>query len=434
MVRLTQLLFYIQPKPEYADFAERVLFNHILAAQHPGDGRICYFTPLSPGCGRKYETLYDGFTCCTCSGMDSYAKHADFIYAHSEDDLYVNLFAASEVLWRDKGVSLRQDTNFPDEASAKFTFTCAQPVEFTLYARCPAWSVDGIEVLLNGEAQNVSARRGGYAAIKRTWQSGDVVELRFPMSLRIESMPDDPNKVAFFYGPILLATPFDPETSNSPTPVLIRGDKPFTQSIVSVEGKSLEFTLTGAARPSDLPLLPFFRLHDKPYVVYWDVTSEDEWNQRVEKRAVKVREQEVLNARTVDVVKIGDEVSESAHGFKGENTQSGNGAYGQYMETKWRHAAPGGWFSYDLAVVQGQPNALLCSYWGKETGARVFDILVNGTIVATQTLDSSRASEFYVVETPIPAELFKDAAKITVTFKPHDGNTAGGVFGVRVVK
>ncbi len=435
MIRLTQLLFYIQPRAEYAEYAERVLFNHILAAQHPADGRICYFTPLAPGCARRYETLYDGFTCCTCSSLDSYSKHAEFIYAHDANALYVNLFAASEVNWREKGVSIRQDTKFPDEDAARFTIACGQPTDFTLYLRCPVWSVDGTSISLNGERQNVAARSGGYASIKRVWNDGDNVELRFPMSLRMEAMPDNPKKIAFFYGPILLAAPVDEANDDVLPPALVpTAEKPLADAIVPVQGKSLEFTMTGVAKPNDLPMMPFFRLHDRPYVVYWDVMSEADYAKRQEENAARIAEREALNARTADSVKIGDDASESAHAMKGENTQSGFGAYGQHMKTRWRHAGSGGYFSYELAVLPGQPNALRCTYWGKETGSRTFDILVNGIAVATQTLDSNHPSEFYNVETQIPAELTKDAFKITVTFKPHDGNTAGGLFGIRTVK
>jgi hypothetical protein len=162
--------------------------------------------------------------------------------------------------------------------------------------------------------------------------------------------------------------------------------------------------------------------------------TDEEWTKRQAAHKAWIEARDVLNARTVDAVNIGDEVSESSHRMKGENTQSGAGAYGQHMSRRFRHGASGGWFSYEMAVRPGQSIALLCTYWGKEVGPRTFDILVNGTVIATQTLDSNHPPAFYDVETPIPPELTMDAAKVTVTFRPHVHNTAGGLFGIRTVK
>ena len=438
MVRLTQLLFAIEPRCEYADYVERVLFNHILAAQHPDDARICYFTPLSPGVGRTYEPLFGRFACCTCSSFESYAKHAEFIYAHGADEVFVNLYAASELTWRDKGVKITQDTRFPDEDTVRIAVTCERPVAFTLNLRCPAYCVEGAAISLNGIQQPIAARPGSYAAIKRTWQTGDHVEIRLPMSPRVETMPDNANRVAFFAGPILLAAGMEiPQAQDDESlfvPALIPGGKPLTSALTPVEGKALEFTLTGMTKSGDVSLRPFFRLHDQPYAVYWDVLSEDAWKNREAEQSKRSEAAKALDDRTFDKVLIGDAKSESSHQMKGEKTQSGFGAYGKHMRRQWRHAPSGGWFSYDMAIQPGQPAAIRCTYWGKETGARTFDILVNGTLIATQTLDGNHPEAFYDVTHPIPPELLKDTPKITVTFKPHADNTAGGVFGIRTIK
>ena len=132
MIRLTGLLFGFEPKAEYGDFVERLLWNQVLAAQHPGDGRVCYYMPLASDHTKPYETLYDRFSCCTCSGFDSYARHGDSIYFHTADTLFVNLFIASEVHWKDKRVRLRQETRFPEEESVRYKLTCDGQPAFKL--------------------------------------------------------------------------------------------------------------------------------------------------------------------------------------------------------------------------------------------------------------------------------------------------------------
>lgn len=434
MVRLTQLLFAIKPKAEYADFVERVLFNHVLAAQHPADARICYFTPLISGCARTYQPLYEAFTCCTCSGLDSYAKHCEFVYMHDPEALFVNLFADSEVHWREKGVHIRQETRFPDEDCVRFSFVCDQPSEFTVNLRCPAWAMRGVAISVNGHAEQVSAFPSGYAAIKRTWQTGDRAEIRLPMPLHVEAMPDNPNKVAFFVGPILLAAEREADEreddDNSISEALVSNGKALIEVLNPVEGKPLEFTLSGIARPKDFVLRPFFRLHDTPYVVYWDILTEGAWTAN----AKAVEERKAATADDVDRVRIGVETSESAHQMKGEKTASGNGAYGKHMRTRWRHAESGGWFSYEVAVLPHQANKISCRYWGRELGARKFEVVVDGTVVATESLDGNHPEAFYEAIYTIPEELVGDKSKVTVMFRPLPGNTAGGVFAVRVVK
>ena len=216
--------------------------------------------------------------------------------------------------------------------------------------------------------------------------------------------------------------------------VLSPGATPLTSAVAAVPGKPLEFTLTRIARPKDFALRPFFRLHDQPYVIYWDILTDSDWERRQAEHKTRTEAARVMDEQTIDRVLVGNTDSESAHQLKGKNTEAGHGAYGKHPRRQWRHAASGGWFSYDLMVQPGRPAGLLCTYWGHETGARTFDICVNGTAITTQSLDGNHPEDFYDVTYPIPAELIKDATKITVTFKPHADNTAGGLFGIRTVK
>lgn len=61
-------------------------------------------------------------------------------------------------------------------------------------------------------------------------------------------------------------------------------------------------------------------------------------------------------------------------------------------------------------------------------------MLVNETVIATQSLDRNRPGGFFEVEYPIPPELTGGKRAITVSFRPHEGNLAGGVFGCATLK
>ena len=132
-------------------------------------------------------------------------------------------------------------------------------------------------------------------------------------------------------------------------------------------------------------------------------------------------------ARVVDVVRPGEQQSETDHKLAGGDTQTG-----EFNGRKWRHASD--WFSYAVKVLPAQPVQLACTFWGGDVGQRNFDVVVDGKIIATENLNSNRTGEFYDVAYPLPAELTQGKEKVTVKFTAHPGNLAGGVYGVRILR
>ena len=116
------------------------------------------------------------------------------------------------------------------------------------------------------------------------------------------------------------------------------------------------------------------------------------------------------------------------HNLRGQNTSAG-----PYGGRVWRHAVNGGWFSYDLKVLPDQSMSLLCIFWGEDVG-RTFDVLVNGTKIATTTLNRNRPGEFFDEFYGIPKPLTEGKNTVTVKFQAHPGSLAGGVFGCLMLK
>ena len=123
------------------DFYERGLYNHILASQDPATGGMIYYCPLKPGAFRTYSTPTDAFWCCVGTGMENHAKYPDTIYFQSDAALWVNLFVASTLTWRERGLTVKQETRFPDEDTTRLTFTAQQPTRLTLRLRYPSWAL-----------------------------------------------------------------------------------------------------------------------------------------------------------------------------------------------------------------------------------------------------------------------------------------------------
>ncbi|MBN2136318.1 MAG: glycoside hydrolase family 127 protein [Sedimentisphaerales bacterium] len=115
MLKLTRQLFTWNAETRYADYYERALYNSILSTQNPRTGMMMYFVPLASGRWKMYNLPYDSFWCCTGTGLENHAKYGDSIYFHNGDTLFVNLFIASELDWKQQGVRIRQETAFPEQ-------------------------------------------------------------------------------------------------------------------------------------------------------------------------------------------------------------------------------------------------------------------------------------------------------------------------------
>lgn len=446
MLKLARHMFAWHAAPAEADYYERALYNQILASQDPQTGMMAYHFPLFGAHFRPYNTPRDSFWCCTGTGVESHAKYGDSIYWRDADGLFVNLFIPSVLSWKEKGLTLRQETRFPEADTTRLELTCQEPVAMTLRVRYPAWAERSVTVRVNGEPAEVAAKPGSYIALNRTWKSGDRVEVQVPFSLRTESMPDNPNRLAILYGPLVLAgklgtegiTPPMPYAKSQgdffhgpvpPAPVLVTAGRPVAEWIEAVPDQTLTFRTKGVGCPGDVTLTPLYLLHHERYTVYWDVLTPAQWQQRqAELEAAAQRERE-LAARMVDRVVIGDPQSESAHRLAGERTNSGT-----FHGRAWRDAPDGGWFSFVLQLPDRQPAEVVCTYWGSDRGGRKFDILADGQRVATQELNNTRPGEFFDVVYPLPPDLTKDKASVTIRLQAHPANIAGGLFDLRLLR
>jgi DUF1680 family protein len=433
MLKLTRHLFEWHADARYADYYERALYNHILASQNPEDGMFCYFVPLKPGAKKTYSTPFDSFWCCVGTGMENHTKYGEGIYFKSGDALWVNLFIASELSWKEKGLTVRQETRFPEADTTTLSFKSRKPVTLALRLRYPGWAKNGVTVSVNGKPQEVTAKPGSYVEVRRTWKTGDRVELKVPMSLRLEALPDNPNRAAILYGPVLLAGELGPEDESGAeglvfVPVMVSENRPVAEWVKHVKGEPLTFRTVGAGRPRDVTLYPFYRMHDKRYSVYWDLFTLQQWSARSLEYAQELVRAQQLERMTADYAQPGAMQSERDHNMQGEHTEAG-----EHSSRKWRHATDGGWVSFDLKVAPDRPMGLVTTYWGSDAGDRTFDILVDGVKVATQTLNNDKPGQFFDVTYSIPGELTNGKQKVTVRFQAHPGNIAGGLYGLRMI-
>ncbi len=434
MLKLSRYLFKWKASAEVADFYERALFNHILSSQHPGDGRLIYNLSLEMG-GCKMFQDPGAFTCCIGTGMENHSKYAANIYYHKNDVLYVSQFIASELNWKEKGIIVKQSTQYPEEQGTTFEFETVKPTKFTLNVRYPYWLSKGtLKVMINGKKVNVKQVPESFYDITRTWETGDVVHIEMPFTLRLESMPDDSDRVAVMYGPLVLTGDLgkieNPNAYKSEfIPVIMSENRDPENWLEPVSGRVNTFKSTGVGKPHDVLFRPFYKIYDRRYSIYFDLFNQEKWEEHLAAVKVEQERKKKLEKMTYDFFQPGDKQSENNHNLKGFRSYIKD-----FKNRKGRVAGRNGWLSFDLKVIMGQPMAIVVEYWGGFTGSRTFDILVNDRKIATENISGKKDGRFIDVQYDIPSDLTINNEKLVVTFKPYPGNRAGPFFKVRIIK
>ena len=455
MLKLTEDLHRRNPEARYADYYELATFNHILSSQHPVHGGYVYFTPARPRHYRNYSAPNEAMWCCVGTGMENHGKYGQFIYTHVGNALYVNLFVASELNWKEKGVVLRQDTKFPYDETSRITITQGKG-EFPLLVRYPGWVKPGdFKVSVNGKPVSIISGPSSYVAIDRQWKKGDVVEVTFPMHNSIKYLPNEPQYVALMHGPILLGM----KTGTEDLAHLVADDSRFGQyasgkklpvneapilinnnideiasQIKDIEGKPLHFMLeTKVVNGSNgaCELQPFFEIHDSRYMMYWLALSESSYKDYLAKLAKEEQERQALEARTVDKVQPGEQQPETDHKMETDRSQTGN-----TNDVFWRDARDGHYFSYLMQTAGLTDLQLRLKFWGVgEWKSHEFDVFIDDQLlVSINNTGKYRISEFKYETFDIPAEMLRGKTQVRVKFVAKRGKQIGEIYGVRLVR
>ena len=456
MLKLTEDLNRVKPNGMYGDFYETAMFNHILSAQHPQHGGYVYFTSARPRHYRNYSAPNEAMWCCVGTGMEDHGKYGQFVWTHdkgvkAEDDaLYVNLFVASELNWKDRKMVIRQQTAFPYAKSSVVEVAKGKGT-FILKVRKPSWcenfTVKGVGFDADSYEEN------GFVCIKRKWKKGDQIKISMPMHAYIKPMINVPQYVAIMYGPILLGM----KTGTEDMRGLIADDSRFGQyaggkklaldeapillpkhlddiakNLKPVPGKPLHFKLaTRMENAIDGELQPFFEIHDSRYMMYWLALGENDYKAYMQKLADEEKARQALEARTVDKVNPGEQQPETDHNMEADVTERGN-TEGVFF----RDARDGHFFSY-LMQTKGETNlSLQLKFWGQdEWRTSEFDIYVNDKLLCSVNNSHRwRTTQFKTVDYAIPSEFVKGKKEIRVKFVAHKGKQVGQIYGVRLVK
>ncbi len=441
MLKLTEDLYRRQPSSEYVDYYERTLYNHILSSQNPDKGGFVYFTPMRPQHYRVYSQPQEGFWCCVGSGMENHGKYGQLIYAHHQSNLFINLFIPSVLNWKEKGVTLTQQTRFPEEEQTQLSFKVAKPTRLALHVRQPVWS-KGFQVKVNGKSVSTSVDDKGFVIIDRTWKTGDQVSINLPMTTTAEVLPDSSAWVSFVHGPIVLASATGQQnltglyaddsrmghiasgamTPLAQAPLLVQANpKDLVASIKPISGQSLRFRLPGQTTE----LQPFYQIHDSRYMIYWPYTAPE--NQKARLKELEKSDELTLKMEksTVDKIATGEQQPESDHGFQGEQTE-----IGVHEDVHFRRAK--GWFSYSLKNKNQAGRSLQVTLHADDAPQR-FNLYFNGILLEKVQVEKKEGNGFFTKTYALP-EAAQKSDTLLIKFEAPAGSETGPIYEIRLLK
>lgn len=446
MLKLSKMLYRTSGDSRYMDYYERALYNHILSSQNPKTGGMVYFTQMRPGHYRVYSQPHTSMWCCVGTGLENHAKYGDLIYAYDEKGIYVNLFIPSVLNWKDKGILIRQENDFPEKSVTNIIVSPEKKKHFTVYLRCPQWT-EGSTIKINGKFVTDAKLSNGYWVISRNWTKNDTIEYTMPMQLQVESLPDHSPYMAFVYGPVVLAAKTDVEDMDGlyaddsrmghvakgrlipmkEVPVLISERGKELSHIIQSDTKPMSFVLDSLYQKNhwcEYTLEPFYRLHDSRYIIYWPTSTLQELDSIKQATEDEEKKLLMLNQVTTDAVYCGQQQPESDHFIK-----HGNSSMGYTEGWHWRSAKD--WFGYKMNY-NVRPKAVYIKYFDS-LKKRNMNIVIDGRIVAKISLEKGKDDELKEEILDVSDYDFNTEGQLDLRFVGTDNTATAKIVEVRLL-
>lgn len=484
MLKLTKALFQVAPDVKYADFYEHAYINAIVAQQNPETGMMTYFQPMQAGYAKVFGRPYDEFWCDHGTATESFTKLGESIYFRKGHSVYVNMFRSSVYTDEAHNLRLTQTADVPADETVTYTVEAIDGQSLadgtTLRLRVPGWIAGTPTLEVNGVAQDVAALTDeGYVVVEVA--AGDELTYVLPAEVRVIDNTENPNWVAFAYGPVLLATELNRRNVDATyvAGVLVRmsvADKTVSNDIVTADAagfksniaenlvriedgpnangiETMRFKFQNAdAATNALTFEPWYSLYGARYAIYMDLIEPD--SPQAQELILKGKQQQRIEETTIDSLTSFDNNNSEAD----KNHKFNKSAVGVWLGEPYRDAqtAADAYFQYDMIVDPSLPKNLLgVRYFGGDNG-RTFDVYVNDVLLKHERVTNAAGSNtWYIQYDEIPASVIagieardsykrnqageymldEDGQKIpvvTVRFQSNGTSYVGGVYGVYI--
>ena len=223
LAKLTKELNGFNPDDaRYMDYYERVLYNQIIGSVNPNRYQTVYQYAVGLNASKPWGNETPQATCCGGTGVENHVKYQEAAYFVNDNTIWVALYMPTTAHWEQKGVTIRQECQWPAEQT---TLRIAKGKgQFAMKLRVPYWATEGFTVKLNGKVVAKKCKPCSYVEIPaRRWKENDVVEVVMPFTKHLDFGPDKMETApayekggkteyapmwtgAFMYGPLVMAT------------------------------------------------------------------------------------------------------------------------------------------------------------------------------------------------------------------------------------
>jgi DUF1680 family protein len=195
-------LLRLTGEARFAVELERTVYNAVLAAQHPVNGRVCYFVALNGM--KQYGKVshgVPGVSCCTSSIPRAISLIPAVAWGTNAEGPVIHFYGPGSA--RLGAVFVRSETNFPADGAVDLHIQVDSPATHTLSLLVPAWTSSFLARVAGKEYRGTP---GSYLQIRRHWEGTQHVRIEIDLSPRVVSgAPAYPDYFAIERGPQLLA-------------------------------------------------------------------------------------------------------------------------------------------------------------------------------------------------------------------------------------
>lgn len=450
MMRLTEYLYQTDGRADRIDYYERQLMNHILANFEPEQGMCCYYTSMRPGNYKVYATRYHSFWCCVGTGLEAPAKLAKMAYAQKGEQLLVNLYMPVDLNWRSAGITISQQTNFPNENQSLFVVKGSALSDKEIAFRVPKWIESGtMKIRVNGKTAKFNMNEDGYMVLSRKWMDGDEIKVTFTPKLEVHDLKGSERYYTVTYGPIVLAAKVDNKNLThddfrqvvhpvadiripmSDAPVLIGSTTDIKKAIRRVNSDDLKFTYASPLG-ENVELIPFNTIHFNRYALYMIHTNDIDEYKRTVLADPKGNAVNGIKGSAIDRVVIGDADSEQSHKMEFVNSWTGKVDNKSY----WRRCYEGGYVMYNMRSLPEKQLAIYLKFRVSDQNQFAFDVLVDGRVVKSFSHlanETNLATTYYYEQFDIPFELTKEKSNITIKVDAKNHHEVAELLDIQLI-
>lgn len=478
MLKLTHELFQVTKDAKYTDYYEWAYINSVVSTASPESGMVTYFQPMTAGYAKVFGNPLDEFWCDHGTGIEKLTMLGSAFYYTTPRSVYVTQFRSSTFTALEHNLVLTQSADIPSTDTVNLTVAALEGEELepgtTLRLRVPDWLADEPTLRVNGVVRDAVVEQG-FVVVEV--DAGDEIDYTLPAEVTVIADTENPNWVAFAYGPVLLAAPVSHENVGASygAGVIVRMSTPqkdVIDSLIVDDAETWKAQITSnleriedGAKPDGTPIMrfalrntdsaaaelvfePYYSLYDARYLLYANLVEPDSAEAQALILANKERQRE--REVTIDQLISFDNNNSEA----GKNVQSNKSSVGAFSGQQFRHAeaAADAWFSYDMTVDPDLAENHLCvRYYGGDAG-RTFEVYLGDELFKTEQITSAHgATSFYLECDQIPREVLDNPLDkvdssgnpvldedgepvpvVRVRFQGTGDNHVGGVFGVHI--